>query len=157
MRRAIQLNIREHQVTCWLTNVTRGIIIMSNTIHQEIMFNTSAQQIYDALTNSKRFSELTEAPAEISAVSGGQFACFGGMITGQIVEAIPGLRLVQVWRVGSWEPGIYSIVKFDLERIEDMKTKLIFDHTAFSEEHRDHLEEGWHARYWTPLKNYFNA
>jgi len=50
-------------------------------IHQEITFKCSSQQVFETLTNSDKFSELTGAPAEIEATSGGQFSCFGGMIT----------------------------------------------------------------------------
>ena len=79
------------------------------------------------------------------------------MITGQTIEAIPGTRLVQAWRVGNWDPGIYSIVKFEFEALSDSETNLIFDHTGFPDEHRDHLDKGWHDRYWQPLINYVNA
>jgi len=130
---------------------------MSKAIHQEILINANHQRIYQALTNARQFSELTAAPAKIDPASGGQFSCFGGMITGQTIEAVPGNRLVQAWRVGNWESGIYSIVKFEFEEISDTVTKLIFDHTGFPEENREHLEQGWHERYWEPLKKYLNA
>ena len=130
---------------------------MPKAIHHEISISANPQRIYEALTCAKQFGEFTGALAEIDPVSGGQFSCFGGMITGQTIEAIPGNRLVQAWRVSNWEPGIYSIVKFEFEKIIDTETKLIFDHTGFPEEHRDHLDQGWHDRYWEPLKKYLNA
>ena len=130
---------------------------MSDTIHQEVFFNASSQRIYEALTNADQFGELTGAPAEINSESGGKFSCFGGMITGQTLEVIPDCRLVQAWRVGNWESGVYSIVKFELEEINDKETKLIFDHTGFPEADRDHLDQGWHDRYWAPLKKYLGA
>lgn len=127
---------------------------MSQPIHQEITFNTNAQRIYDVLTNAVQFSAFTELPAEIDATTSGQFSCFDGMITGQTIEMIPNKRLVQAWRVANWEPGDYSIVKFQFEEMTDTETKLIFDHKGFPKEHRDHLEQGWHNKYWTPLKKY---
>jgi activator of HSP90 ATPase len=130
---------------------------MANTIHHEISINASPAQVYEALTNFEKFSALTGAPAEIDPVSGGQFSCFGGMITGQTIEADPGNRLVQAWRVVNWESGVYSIVKFDFEKSGDNETKLSFDHTGFPEEHVDHLSQGWHDRYWSPLKAYLES
>jgi len=62
---------------------------------------------------------------------------------------MPGNRLVQAWRAGNWGPGIYSIVKFEFERIGD--------HTGFVQEHSEHLEQGWHNKYWQPLKKYLSA
>lgn len=130
---------------------------MSNAIHQEILFKASSERIYTALTDADQFGELTGAPAEINPESGGEFSCFGGMITGQTIELVPNRRLVQAWRVSNWEPGIYSIVKFELEEINETETKLVFDHTGFPDEHREHLDHGWHEKYWSPLKNYLDA
>ncbi|MBV7328130.1 SRPBCC domain-containing protein [Chloroflexi bacterium TSY] len=124
------------------------------TIHQEIRFKSSVQRVYDALTTAEQFGELTGAPAEMVPESGAQFSYFGGMISGQTIEILPTKRLVQAWRVGNWEPGVYSIVKFEFEKISDTETKLIFDHTGFPAEHKDHLEKGWHERYWEPMKGY---
>ena len=130
---------------------------MSDTIHQEIFISTYPKQIYEALTIAKKFSEFTDTPAEIDSESGGQFSCFGGMITGQTIEAIPGKMLVQAWRASNWEPSIYSIVKFEFKKISDTETKLIFDHKGFPKEHLVHLEQGWHNKYWEPLKKYLNT
>ena len=130
---------------------------MTMKIHHEISINANPQRIFEALTDAKQFAELTGAPADIDLVSGGLFSCFDGMITGQTIEAIPGTRLVQAWRVGNWDPGIYSIVKFEFEALSDLETNLIFDHTGFPDEHRDHFDQGWHDRYWQPLINYVNA
>ena len=126
-------------------------------LHHEISMSTTPKKIFEALTDENQFAEFTSAPAEIDLASGGQFSCFGGMITGLTIEAIPGFRLVQAWRVGNWDEGIYSIVKFEFEVENDSETKLVFDHTGFPDEHRDHLDEGWHERYWQPMKSYLNA
>ena len=127
---------------------------MSNHIHQEVDFKASPERIFAALTNAKQFSELTGgAPTEISPEAGGSFSCFGGMILGRNIELVPGQRVVQAWRVKTWEPGVYSIVKFEL-KAEGAGTRLVFDHTGFPEEHREHLAQGWHDNYWEPLKKY---
>lgn len=137
--------------------MNREGIIVPKPIHHEISFNTIPQRLFEALTDARKFSGFTGAAAEIDSIPGGKFSCFDGMITGQILEILPDSRLVQAWRVGNWEPGIYSIVKFEFEMLNEMETKLIFDHTGFPEEHRDHLDQGWHERYWAPLKDYLNA
>jgi activator of HSP90 ATPase len=130
---------------------------MSNSIHQEIVIKANSRKVYDALTITKQFSELTEAAAEIDSIPGGKFSCFGGMITGQTIEITSCKTIVLAWRVGNWEPSIYSIVKIEFEKTGENETKLILDHTGFPEEHREHLEQGWYDRYWEPLKKYLNA
>jgi Activator of Hsp90 ATPase homolog 1-like protein len=46
------------------------------------------------------------------------------------LELAPGERLVQAWREISWQPGVYSIVKFDLTE-QGAVTKIVFDQTGF--------------------------
>jgi activator of HSP90 ATPase len=132
---------------------------MSGAIHQEIIFEASPERVYHALLDSKAFSAFTGRAAEIDLDAGGAFSCFGGVITGRIIELVPNQRIVQAWRVGNWPPGTYSIVKFELVA-QGSETRLIMDHAGFPEELRAHLngehpDGGWHRQYWEPLKKYF--
>jgi len=125
-----------------------------SAIHQEVTFKASPERVYAALTDAKHFSAFTGgAPAEISRDAGGAFSCFGGMITGRNLELLPNRRLIQAWRAGNWGEGVYSVVRFELEA-KGSETRLVFDHTGFPEEQRTHLEGGWQAMYWEPLRKY---
>lgn len=125
---------------------------MTERIHQEIVFDAAPARVYEALTDAVQFSKLSGgAPAEIEATAGGAFSCFGGMILGRNVECAPGERLVQAWRVKTWEPGVYSIVRFEL-RPEGGTTRVVLEHTGYPEGQGEHLAKGWHANYWEPLR-----
>lgn len=126
---------------------------MSHVIHQEVVIAASPQRVYSALIDGQQFSALTGAPAEISPEAGGVFSCFGGMIVGRNVELITNERIVQAWRVANWEAGVYSVARFAL-KAQGAGTLIVFDHTGFPEGTREHLESGWHANYWEPLKKY---
>ncbi|HEY3637058.1 MAG TPA: SRPBCC domain-containing protein [Rhizomicrobium sp.] len=95
-------------------------------------------------------SALGSAPTAIDARPGGAFVLFGGYITGRTIEIVPDVRLVQAWRVGNWEPGVYSIARFALSAANG-GTKLEFDHTGFPSDDADHLAKGWYGNYWEPL------
>lgn len=95
-------------------------------------------------------TRLGSAPTEIDARPGGAFRLFGGYISGRNVELVSDLRIVQAWRVGDWDAGLYSIAKFALAGA-DGGTRLLFDHTGFPSEAADHLAKGWYANYWEPL------
>src|SRR5258708_36370265 len=115
---------------------------MADAIRQEVVFKASPKRLYDALLDSKQFSEFTgDAPAEISRDPGGAFSCFGGVITGRNIELLPDQRIVQAWRVAMWPEGLYSIVKFEL-RQQGSETRLIMDHVGFAQELRAHLNGG---------------
>ena len=131
---------------------------MTNAIQQEIVFKASPKRVYDALLDSKQFSEFTGAPAEINREPGGAFSCFGGVITGRNIELLPNQRIVQAWRVAMWPEGLYSIVKFELQP-QGSETRLVIDHVGFPQQMRAHLngeeaDGGWHRQYWEPLKKY---
>jgi predicted TIM-barrel fold metal-dependent hydrolase len=52
-----------------------------------------------------------------------------------------------------WNPGVYSIAKFELAE-QGPGTKLIFDHTGFPEGQAQHLADGWKEHYWDTLEKY---
>ena len=132
---------------------TAGADKLRTNLHQEIVLNASPQHIYLVLLDSKQFSAFTGLPAEIDPKAGGTFSMFGGMIVGRNVELIPSQRIVQAWRPASWDPGVYSIVKFELKG-EGSETRVVLDHTGFPEGKFEGLDSGWHERYWEPLKKF---
>jgi uncharacterized protein YndB with AHSA1/START domain len=135
----------------------------AEAIHQEVVFKASRKRVYEALTDAKLFNKVVQLsaavksgmvsgakPAEISGEVGGAFSLFGGYITGRHVELVPNERIVQAWRTGNWDPGVYSIVKFALTE-QGSGTKLVFDHKGFPEGDAQHLADGWNTNYWGPL------
>lgn len=129
---------------------------MSDVIFQEVRFAAAPQTVFDALTTGAVFAAATAAPADIEARAGGAFSCFGGKVTGCNIELVPGQRLVQAWRVGNWDDGVYSIVRFELAP-EGAGTRLRFSQTGHPTEHAPHLAEGWPRMYWEPLTRHLSA
>jgi activator of HSP90 ATPase len=122
-------------------------------IHQEVDFKTTPARIYEVLLDAKQFSAFTKDTAEIQPQAGGAFKLFGGVIEGRNIELVPNQRIVQAWRPKYWPAGVYSIVKFELVA-RDSGTRIILDHTGFTEEKWQGLNEGWPMRYWDPLHKY---
>ena len=125
------------------------------SLHQEIQYKVAPERIYQILLDSKQFAAFTGMAAEIDPKSGGAFSMFGGMILGRNVELIANQRIVQAWRPASWDPGVYSIVRFELKP-DGPGTTVILDHTGFPEGDFDHLDPGWKMRYWDPLRKYLS-
>jgi len=137
----------------------------AESIHQEPVFKASRKRVYEALTDAKQFEKVIQLsaamktmslgskPTEISREAGGAFTLFGGYVTGRHIELLPDERIVQAWRAGSWEPGIYSIAAFGLTD-QGSGTKIIFDHKGFPKGLGEHLAEGWRINYWEPLEKF---
>jgi activator of HSP90 ATPase len=135
-----------------------GISHSCESIHQEVAFKATRKRIYEALTDEKKFSQVTDfimkgASTEISREVGGSFSIFGSVITGRHVELVPDERIVQAWREKDWPAGLYSMVRFQFEE-QGAETKLVFDHTGFPQGAAAHLAPGWWSHYWEPLQKY---
>jgi activator of HSP90 ATPase len=126
---------------------------MKTSLHQELAFDAPPHRIFHILTDSKEFAAMTGMDASIDSAPGGAFKTFSGMIEGRNVEIIPDQRIVQAWRPASWDPGVYSVVHFEL-KTAGAGTAMVLDHTGFPPGDFDHLDPGWHIRYWDPLKKY---
>jgi activator of HSP90 ATPase len=132
----------------------RPITATGTSIHQEIDFDGPPEKIYHILLDSKLFADFSGGgAAEINPTEGGAFSLFGGRIVGRNIELVPNKRIVQAWREAVWPAGEYSIARFELQP-EQQKTKVVLDHTGFSPGDFAHLEPGWKARYWDPLKKF---
>lgn len=120
-------------------------------LHLEQDVPASPAHIYAALLDSRQFAAFSGLPADIDPKAGGAFSMFGGMIVGRNVELVPSQRIVQAWRPTHWDPGIFSIVKFDLKAVGS-GTTIVLDHTGFPEGEFDSLSSGWHSHYLDNLK-----
>lgn len=136
----------------------------AESIHQEVTFAAIPKRVYEALTDAKQFQRVVELsnamktrmpagapPAQISPEVGGAFSLFGGIITGRQIELLPNQRIVQAWRPMYWNPGSYSIVKFELAD-SGSGTKLTLDHRGFPDGDGQSLLDGWNKNYWEPLE-----
>ena len=127
---------------------------MSTSVHQEVTFEASPERIYRAYMDSREHAAFTaNGEAKIGSDEGAAFSCHGGAILGRQIELVPNKRIVQVWRVADWGPGIYSLVRIELVP-DGGGTKVVLDHTGLPEGHAEHIASGWHARYWDPLRKY---
>jgi len=147
-------------------NTDAPISHTAESIHQEVIFTASPKRVYEALTDAKQFQRVVELsnamktrmpagapPAQISTEVGGAFSMFGGIIVGRHIELLPNQRVVQAWRPMYWNPGIYSIVKFELAESAS-GTKLTLDHRGFPDGDAQHLLTGWNENYWEPLQKF---
>jgi activator of HSP90 ATPase len=138
----------------------------AESIHQELVFKANRRRIYDIFTTAAQFDKMihdiqtkeggaasASHPTEIGHDVGGAFSLFGGRIVGRHLELIPDERIVQAWRVAYWDPGVFSIVRFDFKE-QGAETKLLFAHTGFPQGDAENLLHGWKLHYWEPLEKF---
>ena len=145
-----------------------GISHSAESIHQEANFKATRKRVYEALTNTQQFDKvahlsaalrsgmaLGKTPTEISTQAGGPFTIFGGHVVGRHIELVPNERIVQAWRAVIWDPGLFSIARFELVE-QGSETRIVFDHTGFPKGQAEHLAAGWKGNYWEPLEKFLS-
>ncbi len=129
------------------------------SIHEETVIAAPPGQVFELLTSGSLFSSATGQPAEVTDREGDSFSLFGGRVEGRQIELVPGQRVVQAWRFGvahpsSWEPGVYSIVRFTLEPAGE-GTRLVIDHAGIPPEWIEHISMGYPEFYQGPIAKFF--
>ena len=124
------------------------------TIKQKIHINASPQEVYEAYCDAKKHAEFTGANVKFENKVGGKFDIWGGELTGESVELVPGKKIVQKWRANDWPEGLYSELTITLES-EGKKTRLVLVQENVPDDKADEIDDGWHQYYWKPMNEYF--
>jgi activator of HSP90 ATPase len=122
-------------------------------LHQEIELPAAPARVETALLDTQQFTAFTGLPATIDPHEGGALNLFGGLVVGRNIELVSGQRIVQAWRPTHWDPGVFSLVKFEFQP-HAAGAILILDHSSFPAGEYAHLTSGWTEHYWNPLKKY---
>lgn len=130
---------------------------MSKTITQTVVFpGASAKEVYGIYMSSKKHSEATGAPAELTRKVGEKFTAHAKYIKGTNIWLEPNKMIVQSWRGKDWDrshgPSILTL------RFRDGDEGCVMEmvHACVPEDAAPHLKKGWQKMYWTPFKRYLN-
>ena len=123
----------------------------TKTIRQSVAIRASTHDVYEALMDSRKHSQLTGGKASISREVGGKFNAFDGYCEGVNLELVPDRKIVQSWRANDWPEGHYSKATFTLKERQG-GTNLTFTQTGVPEDQYDDVSQGWRDYYWAPMK-----
>ena len=126
----------------------------TTTIRQTVTFSASPEQVYEVITDSKKHESLSGEKASINTEIGGAFTAWGEHISGFNLVLPPGRKIVQAWRAHDWWADHYSIVTFDLCKV-DGGTELRFTQIGVPPHRFDGHSRGWIETYWQPMQELF--
>lgn len=113
-------------------------------------FHCRPRDIFDILMDENRWKGFTQSNAKISREVGGSFSLFDGAITGVFQDLQQDKLLVQKWRFGNWDDGVFSTVTMTFEEPEVGVTIVKLTQTNVPEEDRfgnatvvENTERGW--------------
>jgi uncharacterized protein YndB with AHSA1/START domain len=126
----------------------------TTTITQTVTFTALPEQIYEVIMDSMKHESLSGEKASISSEIGGAFTAWGEHISGFNLVLHPGRRIVQAWRAHDWWADHFSIVTFDLCKV-DGGTELRFTQIGVPPHRFDGHSRGWIETYWQPMQELF--
>jgi len=135
------------------TYVTSGSDGKAETAKLEVdyTFPLAAQFVYDSLLDTNRMRAATAADASIDPKVGGKLMLFNGSVEGELLELVPGEKIVQKWRFNTWQPAHFSRVEMTLKQ-DGGNTKLKLVQTDVPVEEKDRTEKGWRVMIFDRLK-----
>lgn len=128
---------------------------MSTVVTQTIKLDAGVERVYRAISDSTEHSAFTGAPALLSSDPGGSFTTHGGAIEGRVLDLKQNERIVQAWRVADWPQGVYSIVRYEFTGDKN-RAEIALTHSGLPEDAAEHIADGWHKMYWTPLREHLS-
>jgi activator of HSP90 ATPase len=127
----------------------------TTTIRHTVVFSAAPQDVYDMIVDSKKHESLSGEKANISCDVGGSFTAWGNHLSGFNLVLHPGEKIVQAWRAQDWWPDHYSIVTFELRKL-DSGTELRFTQIGVPPHRFDGHSRGWIETYWQPMQELFD-
>lgn len=124
------------------------------TINQTMMFNASAQDLYDLLVNARKLTKITGGKATNTEKAGGKFSAYDDYIFGTNVELVPGKKIIQKWSCQDFPDKHFTDVTIELKKISEKQTELIFTQANVPDDFYEDISEGWNQFYWEPIKDY---
>ncbi|KAG6447907.1 activator of 90 kDa heat shock protein ATPase homolog 1 [Manduca sexta] len=135
-------------------NTQIGCKLDTKTIEMSEKFQCRAQEFYDAMTRIEMVTAFTQGHVKIEAEKGGKFAFFGGNVTGEFKELVPGKKIVQYWRYKQWPDQHFSEVTFNIEEKDD-HTLVSLRQELVPAAEVEQTRDNWQRYYFDSIKRAF--
>lgn len=81
----------------------------TTTLRLDPVFNTSAAELYTTFLDPGRVTAWTRSPpVKFSPVKGGEYALFGGNVSGKFIDLVENKSIEMSWRLKDWKPGHFA-------------------------------------------------
>ncbi|CAG9562373.1 unnamed protein product [Danaus chrysippus] len=117
-------------------------------------FQCRANEFYDAMTRIEMVTAFTQGHVKMEAEKGGKFSLFGGNVSGEFRELVPGKKIVQLWRYKQWPDHHFSEVTFTMEEKDD-HTLVTLKQDLVPSQEIEQTRENWKRYYFNSIKRAF--
>jgi activator of HSP90 ATPase len=101
-----------------VTQAPKGSFVNTTTVTDTEEFRAPATELYQTFTDPQRIAAFTRATPTLfeGAMKGGKFELFGGNVSGEYLELVEPIKIVQSWRLGQWPKGHFSRLEIDFDQ-----------------------------------------
>ncbi|KPJ03759.1 PREDICTED: activator of 90 kDa heat shock protein ATPase homolog 1 [Papilio xuthus] len=131
-----------------------GCKLDTKTIELTETFQCRAEEFYNAMTRIEMVTAFTQGHVKMDPEKGGKFALFGGNVTGEFKELVPGKKIVQYWRYKQWPEQHFSEVTFTIDEKDD-HTLVTLKQELVPAAEVEQTEENWKRYYFNSIKRAF--
>ncbi|KAL7752682.1 Co-chaperone [Sorochytrium milnesiophthora] len=126
----------------------------TTSVKQSTEFVASAQDVYDVLVHPERVKQWTQGQGESQPEVGGKFSLYGGVVSGEYVELVPGQKIVQKWRLRDWPKDAMSTVTLVLTQTSN-GTNVALTQTGVPGGEGDKTSHNWKNMVFNRIKTTF--
>lgn len=131
-----------------------GCKLDTKTIELSEKFQCRGKEFYDAMTRIEMVTAFTRGHVKMSVEKGGKFSMFGGNVTGEFKELVPGKKIVQYWRYKQWPEQHHSEVTIHIDEKDDHTLVRVVQSLVPSSE-VEKTKENWQRYYFQSIKSAF--
>jgi len=133
------------------TKVQKGGVVQ---IKQTITFQCAAKDLFECLIEKGRVTVWSRAPCEIKKEKNSPFSLFGGNITGFIVDWVDNESIEMKWRLQTWAPDHFSLVKITIKQgVDSTELNMVQEGVPVGEV--SVVEGNWNNYFWNSIKRTF--
>jgi activator of HSP90 ATPase len=130
---------------------------MPKLVKQSVVLPASAQELYAMYLNPRTHAAITGHKVVIGARPGARFRAFDGVLTGRILQTIPGRLIVQAWRSRLFHKDDLDSTLVLRFTPGDGKGRIDLAHINVPDHDYEGVKNGWKQYYWNPWRKFLAA
>ena len=130
---------------------------MPKLVKQSVVLPARARELYAMYLNPRTHAAITGRKVEIGAHPGARFRAFDGVLTGRILQTVPGRLIVQAWRSRPFHKGDVDSTLVLRFTPRGKSGRIDLMHVNVPDHDYRGVNNGWKQYYWKPWRKYLST
>ena len=127
---------------------------MPRTVTQSVTLPARAKDLYAMYLSPRAHGAITGGKVVIGSQRGSKFRAFGGALSGQLLQAVPGRLIVQAWRSRAFHKSDADSTLILRFTPKGRSGRIDLVHVNVPNHDYHGVNRGWKNYYWKPWRKY---